>query len=401
MRTTSPVPGVSSRLFTAPFVLVTAGELAYFVADGMAVLLVPLHATGPLGAGSAGAGLAFGVFAVSALVLRPLAGRICDTRGRRPLLVGGATLAAVALLLTARVDSMGELVVLRLVAGVAEAAVFVASFAAVADLAPPGRTGEAISYNSLALYVGLAGGPLLAEYVVEDAPWPGFGSAWACAAAVALLSAAVFMLVGETRPRASGDGTPVGRAPLVHRASLPLALGFFTAVVAMGAFIAFSGLLAGEVGLSDASLPLAVYGTVVVAGRVAFAKIPDRHPPLSLAVAAAVTLAVGLTWIAAWSSPTGLLVGTVLVALGVTFTTPAYFAAVFAVVPESERGAASATMSAAIDLGLGVGPVLLGLVAAAGGLTGAMAAAAVVVALGGWWTLGPTPRLVPGLRATS
>ena len=72
------------------------GELAYFVADGMAVFLVPVHAAGPLGADRTGAGLAFGAFAVSALLLRPLAGRVCDTRGRRPLLVGGALLAVVA-----------------------------------------------------------------------------------------------------------------------------------------------------------------------------------------------------------------------------------------------------------------------------------------------------------------
>ena len=55
------------RLLTRPFVLLAVGELAYFVADGMAVFLVPVHATGPLGADRTGAGLAFGVFAVSAL----------------------------------------------------------------------------------------------------------------------------------------------------------------------------------------------------------------------------------------------------------------------------------------------------------------------------------------------
>jgi predicted MFS family arabinose efflux permease len=399
MATTSPRPEVRERLFTAPFVLVTLGELAYFVADGMAVLLVPLHATGPLGSHTAGAGLAFGIFAVSALALRPIAGRLCDQRGRRPLLVGGAALAAVALLSTSRADSMGDLLALRLVAGAAEAAVFVAAFAAVADLAPAGRMGEAISYNSLALYVGLAGGPLLAEYLVESAPWRGFATAWVGAALLAVLAAGVFAIVGETRPpRQTGDGRPAVRPPLVHRGSLPLALGFLTAVVAMGAFLAFAGLHAGEVGLTNVSLPLAVYGTVVVLGRVAFAKVPDRLPPLVLAGWALVALAAGLTVTAVWSTPSGLLTGTVLVAMGVTFTTPAYFAAIFAVVRESERGAASATMSVAIDLGFGAGPILLGGVASSAGIPWALAAAAGVAAVGAWWTMGPTARLVPGLR---
>ena len=47
--------------------------------------------------------------------------------------------------------------------GVAEAAFFVAGFALLADLAPPSRMGEALSYNSLGLYLGIALGPPLGE----------------------------------------------------------------------------------------------------------------------------------------------------------------------------------------------------------------------------------------------
>ena len=396
MTATSPELDVRDRLLTAPFVLLTLGELAYFVADGMAVFLVPVHATGPLGADRGGAGLAFGVFAVSALVLRPVAGRLCDTRGRRPLLVGGAVLASLALLLTATVNGLGDLLVLRLVAGVAEAAVFVAAFAAVADLAPAGRMGEAISYNSLALYVGLAGGPPLAEYLVESAPVThGFGTAWVGAAALAATAALVFGRLGETRPpRLGGPGRGTVRTPLVHRGSLPLALGFLTSIVAMGGFLAFAGLHAEEVGLEDTSLPLVVYGSVVVVGRIAFAKVPDRLPPLPLAAAALGAIGAGLALLALWASPSGLVAGTALLAVGVTFTTPAFFAAIFSAVRDSERGSASATMSACIDIGLGAGPILLGMVAQSSGIPWAMATGGLVAVLGALWTLGPAARVV-------
>ena len=87
----------------------------------------------------AGAGLAFGAFAVSALILRPVAGRLADTRGRRPLLVGGALLSALGMLGTAYADNLVLVVLLRLLLGVAEAAFFVAALAALADLAPASR----------------------------------------------------------------------------------------------------------------------------------------------------------------------------------------------------------------------------------------------------------------------
>ena len=79
-------------------------------------------------------------------------------------------------------------------------------------------------------------------------------------------------------------------------------------------------------------------------------------------------------------------------ALGVAFSTPAFFAAIFATAGPGERGAASGTASAFIDLGLGGGPILLGLVAAAAGIPWAFGAAAAVALAGSIWTLSLTRR---------
>ena len=67
-----------------------------------------------------------------------------------------------------QVDSLAMVVALRLLQGVGEAAFFVAGFALLADLAPPERMGEALSYNSLGLYLGLAFGPPLGELLLES-----------------------------------------------------------------------------------------------------------------------------------------------------------------------------------------------------------------------------------------
>jgi hypothetical protein len=181
--TTSPAP-VTDRppsarepLLTPAFVRLTLADLAYFTAAGVAIFALPVFVTGPLGSDEAGAGLAFGAFAVTALVLRPYAGRLTDTVGRRPLLLGGALLCALVMGLTAFAETLAAVVLLRLLLGVAEAAFFVASFAALADLAPASRLGEALSYNSLGLYLGLALGPPLGEVLVGAVGFTGRGRA--------------------------------------------------------------------------------------------------------------------------------------------------------------------------------------------------------------------------------
>jgi predicted MFS family arabinose efflux permease len=369
------------RLFTPAFVTLAVAELCYFTAAGVAIFALPLHVTEDVGGDEAAAGLAFGVFAVSALVLRPLAGRLADVYGRLPLLLGGALLAAVSLLLLALTRDLVSVVALRLLAGVAEAAFFVGGFAALADLAPPARMGEALSYNSLGLYLGIALGPVLGETLARVG---GTVVAWWGGAALAVLAAVLTLFIGETR---EGPPPEPGERRLIHRPALPIALGFLASLLAMGGFLAFVSLHATRVGLSNPSLALFTYGAVVVVCRIAFAKVPDRLPSLPLGAAALVTIAVGLSVVAAWSTPAGLIVGAAITAIGVAFSTPAFFSAIFATASASQRGVASGTASAAIDLGLGLGPIALGLLAQPFGIPWAFAAGAAVAALGAIWTL--------------
>jgi predicted MFS family arabinose efflux permease len=373
--------GTRDRLLTPAFIRLAVADLAYFTATGVAIYTLPLWVTGPVGSDKAGAGLAFGAFAVSALILRPVAGRLADTRGRRPLLVGGALISALGMLATAYADNLVLVVLLRLLLGVAEAAFFVAALAALADLAPASRMGEAISYNSLGLYLGLAFGPPLGELLVTSA---GFTAAWYGAAALSIVAAVVAAGIKDVRARSAPTA---GHARLIHWKAVPPALGFFVSVVAMGVFFAFGALQADAVGLMPASAPLFVYGLVVVAGRLSLARVLDRFPALLLGAIALAIIAGGLVIIALWTHPIGMVLGAVIFALGVTISTPAFFSAIFATAQPGERGAASGTASVFLDLGIALGPMVLGLAAQAGGIPFAFGLAAAVVLAGCGWTL--------------
>ena len=374
------------RLLTRAFVLLGLADLAYFTSVGVTVHTLPLYTTGPIGSAEAGAGLAFGAFGVTALLCRPMAGRLSDHHGRLPLMIFGALVAAAGMVLFPFVDNLTAIVLIRLLQGVAEAAFFVAGFALLADIAPASRMGEAVSYNSLGLYLGLALGPPLGEQLLER--W-GFDAAWAGAAVLAVAAAAFTLAIVEPPRAADGDG----HGKLLHRPAVPISLGFFASLAAMGGFLAFASLHSAEIGMENTSLALFVYGAVVVVCRVVFARVPDRLPSLPLGAVSLVAIGVGLVIVATWQAPVGLLLGVVVMALGVTFSTPAFFSAVFATASASERGAASGTASAFIDLGIGFGPILLGLVAGAQGIPWAFAAAAAVAFAGAAWTATLTRRV--------
>jgi MFS family permease len=371
---------MSDRLFTAPFVVLGIADLAYFTAVGVAILSLPLYVTGPIGSDEAGAGVAFGAFGVTALLCRPIAGRLSDNHGRRPLMIFGAGLAALGMAVLPYAESLGVVVGIRLMQGVAEAAFFVAGFALLADLAPESRMGEALSYNSLGLYLGIAFGPPLGELLIEQG---GYDAAWWGATSLSVLAAV--LVLGIKEPPRSDDGDGHGR--LIHRPGIPASLGFFASLAAISGFLAFAALHSEDVGMSNTSLALLTYGLVVVFCRVAFAQVPDRLPSLPLAAASLFAISTGLVVVATWQAPAGLMAGVVVMALGVAFSTPAFFSAIFATARPSDRGAAAGTASAFIDLGLGFGPIALGLVADSRGIPWAFGVGAGVALLGGLWTL--------------
>jgi predicted MFS family arabinose efflux permease len=369
--------GEAAPLFTPAFIALSLAELAYFTAGGLTIPITPLFAHGPLGASAAGVGLAVGAFSVTALVLRPYAGGLSDRVGRRPLLVGGALACSLVLAAHAVVDQLAALVVLRLLLGVAEAFFFVAGFAAVADLAPRGRTGEAISFNSLSLYLGIALGPMVGQLLLGAG---GFALAWIGGAAIALAGAVLAWRIPETADPARHRG---GSTPLLQRGAIAPSLVLFAGIAGMSGFFAFVAIHATEnLRLDGAGGVLLLFGLVVVVTRVVFARLPDRVPPFRLGTLALALCAVGLLTASLVPGVLGLLVGAAILAVGVAFTTPAMLAAIFSRVDASQRGSASGTASLFLDLAFGGGPMLLGLVAGGAGIPAAFAVAAVLAASG-------------------
>ncbi|MEK6721415.1 MAG: MFS transporter [Chloroflexota bacterium] len=364
------------RLFTPAFIALSLAEFAYFTAGGLEIPLAPLFAAKALAADEVGVGIAVGALALTALFLRPLAGRTSDRRGRRPLLIGGALLYAAATAAHAIAPDLTVMIGLRLVLGVAEAFFFVAGFAALADLAPPGRTGEALSINSLSLYLGVAVGPLIGQSLLGIG---GFTLAWLGAAALALLAAVIATRIPETA-RPIETGAPV--VPLIHRAAIGPGLALLSGIAAMAGFFAFVALYAEDIGVADWSLVMLEFGLIVVGTRLLFAKLPDRVRPFRLGGAALALTAVGIAIVAVLPNAAGLFVGSGILALGVAFTTPAFFSAVMSRVAPHERGAAAGTMTVAIDLAFGGGPMVFGFVASVAGIPAAFLTGSTVALAG-------------------
>lgn len=364
------------RLVTPAFVALSAATLAFFVAGGLVLPIAPRFVKSVLGADAAGVGVAIGSFSVAALLLRPLVGWSSDRFGRRPLLVGGSLLTVGALLVHLVATDLPVFIAARALLGAGEGFFFVAALAAGSDLAPEERRGEAISFLSLSLYLGVAIGPPVAEVLFAGGSYT---IVWLAATAAATAAVALSWFVPETAPAVvdrSGEHRP--RAPLIHPAGLFPGFVILLGLWGMAGFLTYLPLYTPQVGLHGAGPPLAAYALIVVGLRVVGATWPDRFGAARLSSTALVVSAVGLTVIGLVQTPAGLLAGTAIFASGVAFTMPALLALAVSRVPPEERGTVVGTATVFLDVAFGFAPVVLGLVADAAGYPAAFLMSAVL-----------------------
>lgn len=374
---------MSDRIVTPAFLAIAAAVLAFFVASGMFLPATPRFAAGPLGADALAVGLVLGSFSISSIVLRPFSGRWADRHGRRVMLVAGAALQVVAAAGHLAATSLELLVAMRLLLGAAEAVFFVGGMAAATDLAPAARRGEVVSLISTALYLGVAIGPVLAEWLLGVG---GFELVWIVAALVSVVAVGVSWVAPETLPpgdRRAADA-PVA---LFHRRGLVPGLLVLCGAWGMGGFLAFLPLLGDDLGLDGVGGYLAVFALVVIGLRVVGARLPDRIGAARLSGTALLLSAAGLSVAGLAPTALGLWPATILFGAGVAFTFPAIVALSVLGVPPDERGAVVGTTSLFLDVAFGISPAVLGLLATQAGYPPTFLLSAVVALAGGAWLL--------------
>jgi MFS family permease len=367
-----------ARLLTPQFMTVTAAGALYFMSLGATLPVLPKFVERELGGNTLAVGVAVGAFAVGAVALRPYAGRLGDRYGRRLLVIAGAFVVAVSAALYLLASNLGLLVVARIVGGLGEAAFFVGAGTMIADLAPVERRGEAISYWSVAVYSGLAFGPVLGEAVLDAAD---YDTVWVMSALLALAAGLLALFIRETLTEEARDANlaRVTRLPLLNRSSLAPGVVLFLGLCGLAGFTELVPLYVEDIGLKDSRFVFLLYGCLILVVRIAGARLPDRLGSRRAGSLALIGGAAGLATMAAWPSVAGLILGTILFAGGMSFMYPAMLTLALTGIDDSERASVVGTVSTFFDLSQGLGALMLGGAAAitndrGGFLTGSLLA---------------------------
>lgn len=357
-RTGSGAPAVApagSRRWARTFAGLLAALLCTFTAIGMVIPVIPKLVTGREHGTAFEVGVAFAVNGVMTVLARPYAGRLAQRTGcKRVMLLGGVLIVATAGIYALPLGLPG-LYLGRFVLGVGEALLFMAGSLWTVALTPQERRGQVVGFYGLAMWSGLAVGPVVGEQVLEAGSFP---AVWA---AVAALPAVALVVVATLTDRV-GRQEAVSARLLPRPALLPglsLACGAFGYAITAG----FATLTMASRGIGHGSVVASAFGAAYVVVRILAGRAPDRLGTLRVVVVSASAEAVGLLLVAfaqqLWQAGLGALIA----GAGFTLLYPSLALITIDAAPQAERGAALGAVTSFFDVSVGIAGLVGGALA--------------------------------------
>ena len=181
-------------------------------------------------------GMAVSGFGLARLLLNIPSGLAAGAFGRRPIMLAGAVVFAVANLFAGMAGDIWSLIFWRFVSGAGSAAFQTVGHVVVADLSTPENRGRLMAYYEISFLAGVSLGPTVGGFMAE---WFGYASPFYLVAILSTIGALWTLLgIPETRP---DQRSRAAEGPLWQPLSLlqPALLALF--VVAMATFFARAG----------------------------------------------------------------------------------------------------------------------------------------------------------------
>lgn len=390
----------AEKLWTKDFTLGTAVNFLLMVNYYGLMVVIADYSMKTFGAPASAAGLAASIFIIGALAARLISGRIMDLIGRKRLLVAGAIAEVLFSCLYLAGLGFAPLFALRLVHGFAYGTCSTTIGTIVTASVPDSRKGEGVGYYMLSVTLGAAIGPFLGMFLTQNAGFQVLFVATALVAALCLLAAAQLKapegdraalekkaedIAREERIEEKAEGFRVPRPRVsnyLESRVIPISAVCALLFFCYSSLLAFLTPFAAENGLEGpASFFFVVYAIATFVTRPLTGKLFDRKGDRVVMVPAFIAFICGMALLATVHRPAAMLIAAALLGFGVGTVQSSGLALAVRLAPDNRLSLANSTFYILLDVGVGIGPLALGIVQPFWGYRGLFDAMA-VVALG-------------------
>lgn len=363
----------SLALWTPAFLLACIANFLMAMSFYVLMPTLPFHLLEELQIGEATVGGILSSYVIAALLVRPFSGFIVDRfNAKHAYLIA---LAAYVLFTSGYLFAHTVLafVIVRLGIGMTFAMLSTAANTQAIDIIPSQRRGEGIGSFGLMSNLAMAMGPMLGLWLMDNYRFQViFDAAIICGISGFLIAA----LVRSPRKRRGGVATVISLDRFLLVRGLSLAFNLALIGLGYGMLLAFAAIYGKQIGILNAGMFFTLMAMGMMVSRAFSGRLIDRGLIVLVTNGGTVAIVLGLGLMALAQGPALYLASGVLAGFGFGVVYPAYQTMMVNIGGHAQRGTAVATYFSALDVGIGVGMVLAGIIAARFGLAAAFGTSA-------------------------
>ncbi len=346
-----------SRLtFYRPFVPLFGGIFCCLLGVGASLAVLPFYVHGELGLGDVMVGVVVAAIAASAVLTRPVAGRVADRRGYKMIMLAGTVTCALAGLAYLVAADPVSLIAVRVLHGAGEGMVYTAGAAWLVLLSPAERRGRVVGLYGIHMWAGITLGALFGTMIMK---WSGgYSLVWVFCAVMPVLG--MLLVLAKPRPE---QPTSAARPALLPGAALAPGTALALAALGYAALAAFVVLHLDARSIGDGIAAFNAFGVTYVGVRLFLGGLPDRLGAARVALWSTVVEAAGLLIVALAPNLAVAVVGGLVIGAGLSLLFPALALIVINRTAPEQQGGALGAFTSFWDIGLVAGGPLAGLIA--------------------------------------
>jgi MFS family permease len=352
-------------LWTKDFVIVSIINFTVTLIFFLLMVTIAGYAVDEFGASTGTAGLVSSIFIIGTLFGRLGGGRFIGDWGSKKTLFIGLLFFLITTVLYFAALNLPLLIINRLLQGIALGLTSTATGTIVAQILPPGRRGEGIGYYSLSAILATAVGPFLGILLVHS--FDDFRMIFLVDSILAFLCFLVYFLVKvparpvKPKQAANVKGGGFKLTDFIETRAVPISLVAFVIGFAYSGVMSFIEFYAEEIHLVTAgSYFFIIYAIVILMTRPFTGKLLDNRGANMVVYPCLVIFAIGMYAFSSATTSFIFLIAAACIGIGYGNFNSIAQAVAIKVTPNERLGLATSTYFILYDLGLGVGPYVLG-----------------------------------------
>jgi len=347
---------MTQKILTRDFVLCFFAQVTFISVFHMLIPTLPIYLLRS-GSKEAEIGVLIGIFFISSLVLRPFVGKALLKIPEKNFMITGTILFALTSGAYLLASPFWPLLIVRLFQGIGFAFFHTASFTLIANISPKTHRGQSLSYFYLANNLAGALGPSLGMFLINDFS---FSLLFLVCSGLSLCALLITYKLGRRQVALLQDSSIEDSFFLSRKALPPSIIGSFS-LFSWGALAAFFPLYAINHGVANPGLFFTTIAIMLISGRALGGKILDLYSKERIILPCLFTYIISMIILAFSKTLPMFILVAVIYGMGHAFLVPTLMAYTLDRMGSSP-GPAMGTFTAITDLGISLGPVIMGII---------------------------------------